>query len=203
MLDSLENLNLSSNGFKGEIPSSLGDLISLKNISLASNSFSGSIPDSLSAIPGLVHMDLSSNQLNGTIPKFLSEMKNLKYLNLANNNLHGVVPFNLSFIKKLTMFKVVGNSNLCYNHSVLSSKLKLEIAPCDKYGKPMSPPPAKDTFADDISDSDYSGDDDDDDSIHKREQHHGPNKFVLGVAIALSSIVFLIVFLILCSKCCR
>lgn len=53
-----------------------------------------------------------------------------------------------------------------------------------------------------ISDSDYSGDDDDD-SIHKREQHHGPNKFVLGVAIALSSIVFLIVFLILCSKCCR
>ncbi|XP_050900340.1 receptor-like protein 51 [Lathyrus oleraceus] len=201
MLDSLESLNLSSNNFKGEIPSSLGDLISLKNLSLASNSFSGSIPDSISAIPDLTHMDLSSNQLNGTIPNFISEMKNLKYLNLANNNLRGVLPFNTSFIKTLTTFKVVGNSNLCYNHSVLSSKLKLEIAPCDKHGIPMSPPPAKDSSEDDSSDSDY--DDDDDDSIHKREHHHRSNKFVLGVAIALSSIVFLIVFLILCSKCCR
>ena len=38
---------------------------------------------------------------------------------------------------------------------------------------------------------------------HMKEHHHGPNKVVLGVAIALSSIVFLVVFLILCSKCCR
>ena len=91
---------------------------------------------------------------------------------------------------------------MCYNHTVLSSKLKLEIAPCDKYGKPMSPPPAKDSSGDDSSDSDYD-EEDDESSIHKREHHHGPNKFVLGVAIALSSIVFLIVFLILCSKCCR
>ena len=84
-------------------------------------------------------------------------------------------------------------------HSVLSSKLKLGIAPCDKYGMPMSPPPSKDSSADDSSDYDES----DDDSSHKKEHHHGPNKVVLGVAIALSSIVFLIIFLILCSKCCR
>lgn len=185
----------------GEIPASFGDLISLKYLSLASNSFSGSIPDSISAVSGLVHMDLSSNQLNGTIPKFISQMKNLKYLNLANNNLRGVVPFNLSFIRGLEVFKVDGNSNLCYNHSVLSSKLKLGISRCDKYGMPVSPP-TKDSFADDSSDSDYNDGDEDDDK-HKKEHHHGPNKFVLGVAITLSSIVFLIVLLILCSKCCR
>jgi hypothetical protein len=146
-------------------------------------------------------MDLSSNQLNGTIPKFISEMRNLKYLNLANNNLRGVVPFNSSFLKRLVMLKVSENSNLCYNHSVLSSKLKLGIAPCDKYGMPMSPPPAKDSSADDTSD--YDDNADDDGSSRKKEHHHGPNKVVLGVAIALSSIVFIIVFLILCSKCCR
>ncbi|XP_061342687.1 receptor-like protein 51 [Gastrolobium bilobum] len=200
-LDGLEILNLSSNALGGEIPASFGDLVSLKNLSLASNSFSGSIPDSISALSGLVHMDLSSNQLNGSIPKFISQMKSLKYLNLANNNLRGVVPFNLTFIKRLAVFKVGGNSNLCYNHSVVSSKLKLGISPCDKYGMPVSPP-TKDSSADDSSDSDYD-DSDEDGNKHKKEHHHGPNKFVLGVAIALSSIVFLIVFLIVCSKCCR
>ncbi|CAK8530750.1 unnamed protein product [Lathyrus sativus] len=203
MLDSLQSLNLSSNKLSGEIPSSIGDLISLKNLSLASNSFSGSIPDSFSALPGLLHLDLSSNQLNGSIPKFISEMKSIKYLNLANNNLHGVVPFNLTFIKGLEVFKLGGNSNLCYNHSVLSSKLKLGVSPCDKYGKPVSPPASKDSSADDSSDDDYDDSDDDGSSKHKKDNHHGPNKFVLGVAIALSSIVFLIVFLIVCSKCCR
>ncbi|KAL9329438.1 hypothetical protein ACSQ67_004441 [Phaseolus vulgaris] len=209
MLDTLQVLILSSNQLKGEIPYSIGDLISLKNLSLDSNSFSGSLPDSLSAIPGLVHLDLSSNQLNGTIPAFISQMSNLKHLNLANNLLRGVLPFNSTFIDKLQVFKVGGNGNLCYNRSVLSSKLKLDIAPCDKFGRPVSPPPSKQkrSSADDSSsDGDYDEGDYDDGGAtvsHKKEHHHGPNKLVLGVAIALSSMVFLVVFLILCSKCCR
>ncbi|KAM3748397.1 hypothetical protein ACB098_05G105800 [Castanea mollissima] len=204
LLENLESLNLSSNALVGEIPTSFGDLISLKNVSLASNSLSGSIPDSMSAIPGLVHVDLSSNQFNGTIPRFLSELKSLKYLNLANNEFQGVMPFNGSFIKRLDVFKVGGNTNLCYNHSVLSSKLKLGIAPCDKHGLPMSPPASKaDSSAEDSSsDSDYD-ESDGSDSSNKKEHHHGPSKVVLGVAIGLSSIVFLIVFLVLLSKWCR
>ncbi|BAU03063.1 hypothetical protein LR48_Vigan01g045100 [Vigna angularis] len=206
MLDNLQVLILSSNQLKGEIPSSIGDLISLKNLSLDSNSFSGSVPDSLSAIPGLVHLDLSSNQLNGTIPYFISQMSNLKHLNLANNLLSGVLPFNSTFIDRLQVFKVGGNGNLCYNRSVLRSQLKLDIAPCDKFGRPASPPPSKRSSADDSSDDgDYDGDYDDGGASvsRKKGHHHGPNKVVLGVAIALSSMVFLIVFLILCSKCCR
>ncbi|KAK7245530.1 hypothetical protein RIF29_40376 [Crotalaria pallida] len=202
ILDTLQSLNLSSNSLSGEIPASTGDLISLQFLSLASNSFSGPIPDSISAIPGLVHLDLSSNQLNGSLPKFISQMKNLNHLNLANNNLHGVLPFNQSFIKKLEVFKVDGNSNLCYNHSVLSSKLKLGISPCDKYGMPVSTPSKDSSASDDGSDDDYSDDDEGDGKV-KKEHHHGPNKFVLAVAITLSSLVFLIVLMILCSKCCR
>ncbi|XP_015576666.2 receptor-like protein 51 [Ricinus communis] len=204
ILENLESLDLSSNTLTGEIPTNFGDLISLKNVSLGSNALSGEIPDSMSAIPGLVHVDLSSNQFNGTIPSFFAEMKQLKYLNLANNEFHGVLPFNLTFLKRLDVFKIGGNSNLCYNHTILSSKLKLGIAPCDKHGLPMSPPPAKDSSADSESDSsDYDDSDDDDDgSSNKGEHHHGPNKVVLGVAIGLSSIVFLIVFLILLSKRC-
>ncbi|KAK4769971.1 hypothetical protein SAY87_030503 [Trapa incisa] len=202
LIDNLQSLNLSLNQLDGEIPTEIGNLIALKNLSLSSNSLSGAIPISMASIPGLVSVDLSSNQLNGTVPRFFTEMRNLKYLNLAKNNFHGVIPFNESFIKKLEVFKIGENSNLCYNHSTLSSKLKLGIAQCDKHGLPMSPPPSKgDSSANDNADtSDY---DDSGDSGNKSSHHHGPSKFVLGVAIALSSIVFLIVFLILLSKCCK
>ncbi|PON41138.1 LRR domain containing protein [Parasponia andersonii] len=200
-LENLQSLNLSSNSFNGEIPTTIGDLISLHNLSLASNSLSGAVPESISAIPSLVHVDLSSNQLNGTIPRYFTGMKTLKYLNLANNNFRGVMPFNASFISRLAVFKVGGNDNLCYNRSILSSKMKLGIAPCDKHGFPMSPPPAKDSSQNDNTDSDYN-DTDSENTTHK-EHHRGPNKVVLGVAIALSSIVFLIIFLVLISKCCR
>ncbi|XP_038893909.1 receptor-like protein 51 [Benincasa hispida] len=202
LLEDLESLNLASNAFIGEIPTSIGDLISLQNLSLASNSISGSIPESISAIPGLVHLDLSSNQFNGTIPSFLSEMKSLKYLNLENNQFHGVMPFNGSFLKRLEIFRIKGNSNLCYNHSILSSKLKLGIAPCDRHGLPLSPPPAKEDSSADEN-SDYDDSDEDNSNTHHKDSHNGPNKVVLGVAIGLSSIIFLIIFLVCMSKCCR
>ncbi|XP_004134654.2 receptor-like protein 51 isoform X2 [Cucumis sativus] len=207
LLENLETLNLSLNWLKYEIPTSIGDLISLRNLSLASNSLSGPIPESFSAIPGLIHLDLGSNQLNGTIPRFISEMKSLKYLNLENNMFHGVIPFNESFIKRLEVFKIQGNNNLCYNHSILSSKLNLGIAPCDKHGLPVPPPPDKDAddgdSVEDDSGSDYDGSDENDVNHKENNHHHGPNKVVLGVAIGLSSLVFLIVFSVLLSKCCR
>ncbi|KAL9687118.1 hypothetical protein QQ045_031514 [Rhodiola kirilowii] len=201
ILEDLEYLNLASNQLTGEIPSSIGDLLSLKNLSFASNSLSGDIPDSFSTMKSLIHLDFSSNQLNGTIPRFLSEMRNLQYLNLEKNSFHGVIPFNGSFIKRLAVFKIGGNSNLCFNHSTISPKVKLGIAPCDKHGMPLSPPPAKDTSGggqSGDSEDDYS----DDDGGSPKSSHHGPSKIVLGVAIGLSSIVFLIVFLILISKRC-
>ncbi|KAK3035046.1 hypothetical protein RJ639_034836 [Escallonia herrerae] len=149
-------------------------------------------------MPGLVHLDLGSNQLNGTIPKFITEMKGLKYLNLEKNSFHGVMPFNGSFIKRLEVFKVGGNSDLCYNHSTISSKVKLGIAPCDKHGLPILPPPAKDSSGGgggggESSNDDYSVGEE---QGQKSEHHHGPSKIVLGVAIGLSSIVFLIIFLV-------
>lgn len=199
-LENLAHLNLSSNSLNETIPTTIGDLSSLQNLSMAANSLTGPIPESLAAMPALAHLDLSSNQLNGTIPSFIRDMKKLKYLNLASNNFHGVLPFNATFIKRLEVFKVGGNSNLCYNHTVLGSKVKLGIAACDKHGLPLSPPPAKDSTADDSSDG---TDDDYDDNAVEKKHHNGPNKVVLGVAIGLSSIVFLIIFLVLLSKCCK
>ncbi|KAI3872683.1 hypothetical protein MKX03_004258 [Papaver bracteatum] len=204
LLTDLQLLNLSSNTLSGELSESFGDLLSLQNASFGSNSMSGQIPESISDLHSSMHLDLSSNQFNGTIPKFLTRMKNLKYLNLENNNFHGVLPFNKSFIQMLEVFKVGGNSGVCFNHSTLSTKLKLGIARCDKYGLPVATP-SESGFGNDTSSSADSEDDTsgDNDSQSIDTKKHGPNKIVLGTAIALSSLIFLIVFLILLNKCCR
>ncbi|KAI3697812.1 hypothetical protein L6452_30909 [Arctium lappa] len=189
LLEDLKFLNLSSNQLSGEIPTTFGNLISLQNLSLSSNSLSGSIPGSISTISRLVHLDLGSNQLNGTIPRSISDMKGLKYLNLEKNNFHGVMPFNASFIKRLAVFKIGGNDNMCYNHSSISKKVKLRIAPCDKHGRPILSSPAADepsSSVDDMSSGDYDdGGGDDGKKKNGDNGDHGPNKVVLGVAIGL------------------
>lgn len=199
-------MDLSANSLEGVIPNEIGDLITLKNLSLRGNSLSGGVPDTLAAIPGLATVDLGENQLNGSVPGFFTQMKGLKYLNLERNNFHGVMPFNESFIRGLEVFKIGENSNLCYNHSKFVSKsVRLGIFACDKHGLPMSPPPSKEDSpsTDDGTSGDYSDGDNSDTSDSKGNRHHGPNKVVLGVAIALSSIVFLILFIILMSRCCK
>ncbi|KAJ8638915.1 hypothetical protein MRB53_015609 [Persea americana] len=201
-LANLKFLNLSSNQLLGQIPDTFGDLISLQNLSLSSNLMSGPIPDSMASIPSLAHLDLSSNQFNGSVPNFLSEMKDLKYLNLENNNFQGVIPFNGSTIKRFAVFKVGGNSNLCYNHSTVSSMLKLGVAPCDKDGFPVQPPPDKSSSSGSSEDANSDSGDDSSEEKPKENHRHGPNKVVLGVAIGLSSIVFLIIFLVLLAKWC-
>lgn len=107
------------------------------------------------------------------------------------------------------MFKIGGNSDLCYNHSLISSKMELGISPCDKYGLPVSPPADKSTKSRSSSDYDDDGSDDDGDdegeSGSKKSNgggHHGPNRLVLAVAIGLSCLVFLVIFLVCVSKCC-
>ncbi|MQL90446.1 hypothetical protein Taro_023028 [Colocasia esculenta] len=200
MLQSLEFLDVSSNSLTGVLPVAIANMVSLKNVSLARNSLSGPIPETISEMTALVHLDLSSNQFNGSLPKFLTEMKGLKYLNLENNDFHGVFPYNTSFIKRLEVFKVGGNSNLCYNHTLLTSRLKLGISPCDKYGQPLSPPPSR-TAPSDSSDYQGYGDGDSGDRSSRGDGgHHGPNKIVLGVAIGLSCLVFLIIFIVCLSK---
>ncbi|PWA94594.1 Leucine-rich repeat-containing protein [Artemisia annua] len=201
----MTQMDLSNNKLNGTMPTSLTLLESIKFLNLSSNELSGEIPGSISGLKGLVQLDLGSNQFNGSVPRSIGDMKGLKYLNLEKNNFHGVMPFNASFIKGLSVFKIGGNDGLCYNVSSFSKKSKLGIAPCDKHGKPILPPPASAdepaSSADDMASGDY--DDGGSDGKKKKggDDDHGPNKVVLGVAIGLSAVVFLIIFLVMLSKC--
>ncbi|KAF3456719.1 hypothetical protein FNV43_RR01373 [Rhamnella rubrinervis] len=85
-------IDLSSNRFDGEIPSSIVNLRDLVVLNLSSNSFNGSIPLSLGNIRELESLDLSKNKLSGRIPQQLTDLTFLEYLNLSQNQLTGPIP---------------------------------------------------------------------------------------------------------------
>ncbi|KAL6614519.1 hypothetical protein ACP70R_036789 [Stipagrostis hirtigluma subsp. patula] len=200
LLAGITHLNLSSNVLNGHIPTSIGDLISLTTMDLSNNSLSGGIPDTVSTLPELEVLNLGSNRLNGSIPLFFAEMRGLKELNLENNDFDGVVPFTAKFLSRLRVFRAAGNGKLCYNRSVLSAEIAVGVAPCDKYGFPVQPPPAT---AQSERSADYDDGGGDGDADAGADTKGGPSTAVLGVAIGLSCLAFLVILLVCLCKVCR
>ncbi|KAK9162015.1 hypothetical protein Syun_002917 [Stephania yunnanensis] len=64
----LNAIDLSSNLFDGEIPTSIGDYKSLMSLNLSHNSLVGKIPSSLANLTQLESLDLSNNDLVGRDP---------------------------------------------------------------------------------------------------------------------------------------
>ncbi|XP_066307172.1 receptor-like protein 51 [Miscanthus floridulus] len=200
LLAGITHINLSSNVLNGPIPTSIGDLISLTTLDLSNNTISGGIPDTLSTLPELEVLNLGSNRLNGSIPLFLAEMRGLRELNLENNDFDGMVPFTAKFLSRLRVFRSAGNGKLCYNRSVLFAEIAVGVAPCDKYGFPVLPPPA--TARSERS-ADYDDGGGDREADAGADTRGGPSATVLGVAIGLSCLAFLVILLVCICKVCR
>uniref|UniRef100_A0A2C9V4P4 Uncharacterized protein n=2 Tax=Manihot esculenta TaxID=3983 RepID=A0A2C9V4P4_MANES len=114
-------LDINSNNFNGQIPSSLGSfkrgqiqiLRSLKRLSylyLFNNNFSGQIPSSLGSLKRLFYLDLSNNNFSGQIPSSLESLKRLPYLDLSNNNFSGQIPSSLGSLKRLFYLHLSNNN---------------------------------------------------------------------------------------------
>ncbi|XP_037409893.1 receptor-like protein 51 [Triticum dicoccoides] len=200
-LGGITHLNLSSNALKGQIPAHIGDLIWLTTVDLSNNSLSGGIPETVSTLPELEVLNLGSNRLNGSIPPFLSEMRGLKELNLENNDFDGVVPFSARFLSRLQVFRAAGNGKLCYNRSELSAEVAVGVAPCDKYGFPVTAPPA--TAQSEKSTAGYDDGGSDGDADGGDDARGGPSAVVLGLAIGLSCLAFVIILVVCLCKVCR
>ncbi|KAF2320666.1 hypothetical protein GH714_029894 [Hevea brasiliensis] len=104
-------LSLSGNQLTGDIPVSIGAMVSLVVLDLSGNSLSGSIPSSIGNCSFLNAMDLSFNKLSGEIPLSFSRLNQLRSLHLSNNKLTGSLPssfLNLSNLETLDL----GNNRL-------------------------------------------------------------------------------------------
>ncbi len=114
----LKELNLSHNGYgtyytsyyiTGEIPGSLGNLVSMEYLSLNNNQLSGNIPAELSNLPGVITVDLSYNQLSGNIPVTITNLLTLKYLYLGHNKLTGTILPEFNKLTELIGFSLDNN----------------------------------------------------------------------------------------------
>ncbi|XP_033147618.1 receptor like protein 27 [Brassica rapa] len=85
-LNKLEVLSLSSNGFIGQVPSSLSNLSRLTELYLDHNELTGGFP-LVQNITSLSILNLSLNHFSGAIPSSLLTMPFLSYLNLDENHL--------------------------------------------------------------------------------------------------------------------
>ncbi|GAV73370.1 LOW QUALITY PROTEIN: LRR_1 domain-containing protein/LRR_8 domain-containing protein, partial [Cephalotus follicularis] len=92
---SMEQLNLSGNGFSGKIPATFGNLFKLTTLDLSKQNLSGDLSFELSgfsSLSGLRYVNLSSNALSGHIPATFGFLRSLVVLSLSKNHVSGFIP---------------------------------------------------------------------------------------------------------------
>ncbi|GJX75419.1 leucine-rich repeat-containing protein [Tanacetum coccineum] len=115
---SMKLLNLHHTGLQEKLPQYIFSLRSLETLDLSLNGFKGDIPSEISVnLTQLTYLDLSSNKLNGTLPSWLFTSPSIEYLSLNDNMLNGKVPFEsfaLPSLKELDLSynQLVGHTDM-------------------------------------------------------------------------------------------
>ncbi|KAJ0094094.1 hypothetical protein Patl1_17134 [Pistacia atlantica] len=99
-------LSLSGNHLTGEIPASIGKMMSLQVLDLSNNNITGIIPSSIGNCSVLKVLDLRNNNMSGQIPESLGHLQQLQSLHLCTNKFTGNLPssfLNLSSLETLVL----------------------------------------------------------------------------------------------------
>ncbi|TXG51694.1 hypothetical protein EZV62_024218 [Acer yangbiense] len=88
---SLEILDLSENGFTGNVSGEISNCKNLAIINLWGNLFTGPIPPEIGSISSLEGLFLGNNSFDRVIPDSLLNLSNLDFLDLSKNNFGGKI----------------------------------------------------------------------------------------------------------------
>jgi Leucine-rich repeat (LRR) protein len=94
--NTLSEVHLAGNQFKGTIPIDLFTLTNLKQLFLSYNLFIGSVPSEIGMLTKIQDLDLHGNFLTGFIPTELGNLKLLSELDMSKNMLSGNLPLELN-----------------------------------------------------------------------------------------------------------
>ncbi|MDP7028001.1 MAG: leucine-rich repeat domain-containing protein, partial [Candidatus Marinimicrobia bacterium] len=114
-LTDLTEIDLSSNGLTGEIPSCIGNLTNLTCLDLGSNELTGEIPSEIGNLTNLDYLNLGDNQLTGEIPSEIGNLTNLIFLGLSENQLNGEIPESICGLTNLNW----SSSGIWYSDSYI------------------------------------------------------------------------------------
>ena len=121
-LVNLVYLNLSGQGFTGNIPSELWNLVNLETLDLSNNpEIAGSIPPEIGNLINLITLDLSMGDgsfsgfsegkignLNGEIPSQIGQLTNLELLDISVCQISGPIPSEIGDLVNLKTLKLNG-----------------------------------------------------------------------------------------------
>ncbi|KAE8713874.1 Detected protein of confused Function [Hibiscus syriacus] len=105
-LSFLASLNLSGNGFHGDLPSELGQLSRLKIMDLSFNSLTGEIPSSFGRVNQMIHLKLRNNSLSGAIPRSIGNISSMEILELTFNSIQGDIPREIGSLVNLRRLRL-------------------------------------------------------------------------------------------------
>ncbi|XVE52918.1 hypothetical protein DITRI_Ditri02bG0163000 [Diplodiscus trichospermus] len=115
---SLKCLNLLCT-FTGSIPTSIGNLTQITKINLPNSSFRGELPLSLGKLQNLEHLDLENNNFTGQFPNAFTNLTKLSIINLPFNNFNGKLPFSL--------FNLTQPIGVDFSHNQLTGPIPSDI----------------------------------------------------------------------------
>lgn len=131
-------VNLESNNLIGNIPRSLGYLLSLKYLHLRNNHLHGELPPYLKKCTDLTILDLSYNNFLGKIPMWIgTSLSNLAVLSLRSNQLHGHIPYKLCNLTYLQILDLAHNNlsgrmpRCLYKFTAMASNSEISRFPFD------------------------------------------------------------------------
>eukprot|EP00271_Cylindrocystis_brebissonii_P018873 TRINITY_DN54_c0_g1_i1.p1 TRINITY_DN54_c0_g1~~TRINITY_DN54_c0_g1_i1.p1 ORF type:complete len:1407 (+),score=237.75 TRINITY_DN54_c0_g1_i1:39-4259(+) len=103
-LTHLQHLDLTSNGFTGQVPSTIGNFVNLTFLSLSSNKLTGPLPEEMGLLTKLQSFQAQANNLTA-LPQSMGNLTSLVELNMIANNISSL-PSSLASLENLKIMKL-------------------------------------------------------------------------------------------------